>query len=213
MAAIAQWRLNGNANDVLALSNGTSTNITWQAGIEHGSAYFNGVSSVINIPSTYFKFPNTTFTVSGWIKAARTSTNGAIMAFNGVTAGWAVFTSGSGYLQVLLKGSGTNCLTAIGTKYIILDNNWHYLCAIITTSTTNINSNNVIMYVDGKLETATGVPTSVYNYNSTDNLTIGRRNIASPYYYKGNIDAILIDNAAWTNNMILNKYLFYKGII
>ena len=44
---IAQWKLDGNANDSIGTNNGTATNVTWQQGKINDGAVFDGTTSQI----------------------------------------------------------------------------------------------------------------------------------------------------------------------
>ena len=133
-------------------------------------------------------------TIEAWIKtSANCDPNSG--GIQNVIADYGTFATGARFtLNVLwnnaprieISGGGLSGKTAVN------DGNWHHVAAVYDPSATNKYS----LYVDGVLDTAGNISTSL-NTGSSNNLIIGKR-IDNVRHFNGSIDEIRFWNVART---------------
>jgi hypothetical protein len=186
-----------------------------------GSIVFDGTDDYVSTPTTgsVYSFPNTTFTVSTWVKT--TSTPGILTFFitkdlAGTGLGWGTGMSIPGQnsateygFLVFTKGSGGGVSLLSSTNQKINDGIWHHLTAVITTNTSTIPGNSALLYIDAEVKSFNS-QTAVTPYIApTLPLEIGRRSTGN--YFDGNISLIQIYNRALTAAEILQNYNAQKS--
>ncbi|MCB9246012.1 MAG: T9SS type A sorting domain-containing protein [Flavobacteriales bacterium] len=96
----------------------------------------------------------------------------------------------SNAIRLEVGGSGLNGRKAVN------DGKWHHVAGVYDPKA----SLNFSLYVDGKLDTAGNIPTTV-NTNATNDVIIGKRN-DNTGYYEGDIDEVRIFDYARTDSAI-----------
>ena len=191
---IAQWKLDGNANDSIGTNNGTATNITWQQGKVNDGAVFNGSSSKINLStitltgdftvSFWFKLPVSASSAWGSVLAPSTGPTGAIAIYN-----YAPY--------VGLVGIAGTLVTA-NTNTYLTPNVWSYITITRTGSDTTIYINGV---QNGNIGTCVGTVTyDVMGYFAQYNS-----------YVEGSLDEISIFDYAQNPTQIADLYNYYNS--
>lgn len=181
-----------------------------------GSLLFDGVDDYISTSTTgsIFSFPNTTFTVSAWVK---TTSVPSILTFfitkdlAGTGNGWGLGLSVSGSnsateygFLVFTKGSGGGASLLNSTKQKINDGIWHHLTAVITTNTSTTAGNTALLYIDAELKDFNS-QTAVGPYIApTLPVEIGKRSGGN--YFNGNVSQINIYNRGLSASEILQNY-------
>jgi hypothetical protein len=131
---VANWPLDGNANDSLNNNNGTATNVSWVVGKIGQAASFNGTSSKIVIPSSAsLNSPSTALTLCLWVNI--TSDLGTkVIALKYKNSG------GSGDYYFLTIGGKFSARTDGGSGAIdggssFSTNTWYHLVLVWTSAT------------------------------------------------------------------------------
>lgn len=157
---------------------------------------FDGTNYVIG-NSIQFRFPNTAFTVSAWVRSSNTP-YAYFLASDGFGGGWGLLIDGGGRAGVMLKSAGAYSVTVFAGGSNIIDGNWHQVTYVIGTNTTNSSLCTCTIYVDG-IQVATGAGSGIYSYSDpTVNWTIGTRNLATAISFTGQLDDVRIYNRALT---------------
>ena len=191
---IAQWHLDGNANDSIGTNNGTATNVTWQQGKVNDGAVFNGSSSKINLStitltgdftvSFWFKLPVSASSAWGSVLAQYSSPAGAIAIYNYVP-------------YVGLVGITGTDVTATTNTYLT-PNVWSYITITRTGSDTTIYINGV---QNGNIGTCVGTVTyDVMGYFAQYNS-----------YVEGSLDEISIFDYAQNPTQIADLNTYYNS--
>ena len=207
------WLLNGNSNDAsTAGNNGTDHTISYVACVGSTGGSFDGTASYIEITGNQanFKFENTTFTVSLWINTTITAAGDYMLITKGgasSTGGWLIEYKGTNITAQIRSSNGNG--TYEQAVYTIGDGFWHNVTVKFTTSTTVLNNNVILIYIDGVKATSTTTLHDLVYTSSTATLQFGRR--PTSLYYKGKMDDIRIYPTGLSVAAIKNIYLSQKG--
>lgn len=216
---VSQWALNDGGGltvrSACGCRNGTLTNFPanpWTSSPIGRALTFDGTDDYIaNCEiGNEFAFPNTTFSVSVRFKS---TVGGMLCAKDGSAPtgkGWFVYVETStGIINIQFKGSAGNAFVATTSGTSFIDGKWHHLVAVITTSTTNLNNNNAIVYVDGVNRSLTYTRSAVYE-SPTVAFTIGKRNGTLPF--NGSISDFRLYNRALSAAEAQDIYVKPLGI-
>jgi hypothetical protein len=171
---------------------------------------FNGNASIVNIPdvANSYAFPNTTFTVSSWIKTTTNVGSFILTKDDGGTAvGWGIGVNSAGNFSVNSKGNGGTIASSRVSTVTVNDNKWHHVVAVFTTNTSVQASNDVTLYVDGVLNEGSLTNSTTY-VAPTLPVTIGER--SSGNLFSGAIDDVRIYNRALSAAEVKQLYLLGK---
>lgn len=196
------WRLEGDATDTKGNNNGTSNNMSYGSSFgkfgQGGS--FNGSNAYIQLAATGMQF-SAPFTVAGWFKTSVGGAQNPIIAnFTGMSpghnnvGGWYLgmdlssgtvlcFASGkdSGHTQ------GSDWQKTVGVTNVV-DSVYHHAAGVWDGS-------NLLLYLDGKLESSTAWAIAP----ATKNPTIGNTSIDEiQKYWNGSIDDVAVFTRALT---------------
>ncbi len=185
---VAEWTLNGNANDTAGGFNGTLIGGTWTTGKISGAAALNGTGDHIEttvIPDGSALKPQSAYTISAWVKYSATGSNGGEIA-----------TMGDNYaLRVQADGSvktffydGSSWPKAISEEVNTKDGEWHHVLG-------EYNGSKLRVYVDGghqREEAASGSIT----YVPGRSFKIGKHDSDSTHNFNGTIDQVRVYNRA-----------------
>ena len=203
---LAYYKLDGNANDVTTVYNGTESNVTWTNQGRFGSAgSFNGSSSFINIEDSTanaFGFANMTGSISVWVNPSVLGTSLGLMAKRD---------EGSpGNRQWILRKYTDNKIQFIAyqtdstSQYIYSNstidiNIWTYVTITLTTTEMKI-------YLNGQLDNTQSTTYTTIQNDGAD-LTIGRQGANSnSNWWNGSIDQVRIFSTALTQANITDLY-------
>lgn len=212
------WLLNEgsgkNAHDYSGQWNeGTLTNISdpptstsgWGSGPHGGALIFDASDDYVDVPDTAnrFAFPNTTFTVAAWTKAA---TGGVFAAKDGggLGVGWQINNS-AGQFNAASKGATGAVAAARTSSANISDGGHHHAVAVFKTNTTVQAGNDVTLYVDGKPDQGGLTNTTTY-VAPTLPVTFGKR--SSGTFMGGGITSVLIYDRALPADEVAWLYAF-----
>lgn len=187
--------------------NGVATGTTPIAGVSGiGGRSFNGSSDFINMAvGSALSFPDTTFSISLWIKG--TGIADFVIANYVSGGGWGLTGAGSVWLKSAANSQST-FVPSSATSTKLGDGTWHHLVTVITTSTTVAANNNVYWYIDGLLDnTAQAVPTSLYA-GSPNGVSIGAREAGAGGWWPGSLDYVQIYPFALTQAQVSTLYGF-----
>lgn len=205
---IANYRLQGNANDATGNNHGTLQNAPSLTADRFGNANrsynFNGSSQYISTSKQY-NTPNN-FTISIWFKTG-TSTGGKLIGFGNAQTGLSgvydrhIYMSNSGQIYF---GVYPGTVKTINSPLSYNDNDWHLATATLSSST------GMALYVDGVQVAADPGTTSAEVTNSYwrigyDNMN-GWTSQPSSFYFNGVLDDVLIYHAALTASEVLDLF-------
>jgi len=204
---LAYWNMDNVSNNILIDNSGNNWNGTVSgtgtistAGKINNGLSFNG-SGYVSIGDLESVGP---FSYCVWIKyTASGSIQSIISKDNNTNRGiWMYAAATTGNLYFYTSGDGTNQIGVTISGYS--DNNWHFIVATYTPSTS------IKIYADGILKSTntTSIPASQF-LNSTT-LEIARRPNATAYY-TGLIDEIRIYNIALTDSEVMGLYKYVES--
>lgn len=197
---LAWWSfgLRNFTHDETGFHNGTSRNVIRKdMGHSGKSAYFSD-SSYINISPTNRLNTKNNFTYSAWLRTngKGAGVTGAILysSADPITySGWAIMIN-SGKFGLFTNGAGW-----VFADSIMADRTWRHIVAVMDDET-------VYFYLDGE---ADGSGASSFAGDYTGTRVIGR--LASPSYYSGHMDDIMIFNRSLSASEV--KELYESGNI
>lgn len=159
------YPLNGDTQDYMYQQNGTGNHISYDHGKhEDQSAYFNGVTSYLDIPYTQINNATTELSVSLWVKVPNLNDAIFFIKYNdGAGNGDYFLTKASNKWRARLYGGSTD---VISINDIVI-NTWTHLVFTVT------EAQDLKFYVNGVLQ---GTTTSINNIIQSNNfnLSIGR---------------------------------------
>lgn len=196
------YDLSGNNNT------GTVSGATWTADATGGSFRFDGTNDCMSIPaSSSLALGGTGYTISVWIKSNGTLTSQK--DFAGIYHKGLVSENQNRYYilctagETLMSGfydtesTGRNATTPTLTGF---NGVWKHVVATFNGATDSI-----AIYVNGVLSTnVTGI---TQTFGTTAETTyIGNIDNSTTYTFKGDIDAVIVENHAITSNEVLRLY-------
>lgn len=194
---VGYWKLDGDGNDVLGVSNGTvqGSGSSWSTG-KIGSAFYSGGAARVNVGGAAQIKPTAAISLGGWFWFNTTTPNARHCSDwhqDGAKDRW-IFPYSVGSTQVFCH-MGVNLL--VGTFGVNLTaNTWHHLVA-----TCNVNA--MTSYCDGALvSTATG---SSLFHSGAGNVCIGQQEETGGGH-DGRIDEFGMWNRAITAGEVTEWY-------
>ena len=188
----------GTQNSIGTCQIGTSA--AWTNGASgkiNSSINFDGSDDYITInDSPNIRFNTNDFSITAWVKHASNLNSihrGIFTKGNTSTGGFSLYIN---YDTRKLRFINQNSIT-IDSNQIIADNSWHHVVA-------SRNSNDLILYVDGKLDNSSPGYFSDLNLNNSATALIGLRD--GNRYFNGQIDDIRIYNYALTDEQVKTVY-------
>ena len=205
---LAYYQLNGGTGttvvDETNTYDGTSSNVTYGAGLFNDAAVFNGSNSYTL--TTNLKSQNVG-TFSFWFKGSTPAGLATLFNNNFVSSnnkGVMIQGQSNGTIRVYIsQGNGIGALDVYTTN-TFFDNNWHN--AVLTWDL-NSTGTNTYLYIDNVVEASGAANTGVWTFgqDSTYGLFIGagRTNIQ---FFNGSIDQVRIFNTALTQGQVAELY-------
>ncbi len=189
---IAYWKLDGDPND--CSGNGHDGVVygdpNWASGYEGQAMVFDGVNDCVEMQGYKGITGTDGRTCSAWIKT--TEVSGEIMSWGKWSAGekWIIRVNETGALRAEVEGGYIYGTTAIN------DDDWHHV-AVVLQDDGSPNVTELLLYVDGQLETIADSVDEPINTASYENVKIGVfHDGGSPRYFEGSIDDVHIYNRA-----------------
>lgn len=187
--------LDGSGNGL----NGILNNTTAVTGKVNQALAFNGINSVVTVPSNSKLDLVNSMTISAWVKTTNNSRTEDFIGKYDATAseyGWMVKILSSGVVGLRVGGNNTaNGVREVADTTPVNDGTWHHVAVVV-----NLGSN-VQFYVDGSLRSTQSLPTTAYP--TTASMWIGA--IPFTYYgmpFTGSLDQVRIDAQALSASAI-----------
>ena len=194
------WRLDGNANDVTGVNNGTAMNVTYAQGIINQCGQFS--TSYVNCgTNSSLNFGTGSVTISAWVQT--TNTTSYICICSKRHTGGSGFNCYVGANYAYADGGGTNGVFT-GTAKAISDGLWHNIVFVYDRPGGKLR-----IYVDGVANGYTNFGSTTLN--DTSPLLIGKTGMNTNDYFIGNIDIVIVYSTVLTPAQIKNQYALYKG--
>jgi hypothetical protein len=205
---VSYFNFNGSDSNVVNNTVGTSTNITWVAGVNGQAAQFNGTTSYITYPSVNGFENSTAFSIGFWFNST-TPVTGPFFSLNKNGFSWEstklIFESEGSSTATLMQAK-LNALDVSWSEFTgsngfanVFDGNWHQI--FLTYDGTKVTS-----YLDGQVHSnvTTAMPLP---FGDFDSFTIG----AGGWFGTTTISAVKIDqvglyNTALTASQVLALY-------
>jgi large repetitive protein len=221
MNLIAEWKMDGDANDSWGGNNGTVTGVTFGSTgcIYNSCGTFDGASHYIDLGSgtnlTNVFASGASFTYSFWFYPTAFPTNWFWLFCKAYTSHTSPYYQvdavlyPSGYVSTrVFNNSGTVYLPTTGSSAGSISlNNWYYLAVSV-----DLSSGVERVYLNGNLvNTASGTTGTYVNYSTS--LALGaNKNIytTSAYDFIGKMDEVRLYNAAVPTSQIKEEY--YAGL-
>jgi lysophospholipase L1-like esterase len=196
---IAYWKLDETtgfvaADDAIYGYNGTLVNMyysAWVPGKTGNALDFDGVNDYVTITGYKGISGGANRTCCAWIKT--TYTPGEILTWGNNDTGrkWIIRVNETGALRA-----------EVGNGYIygttpVNDGNWHHIAVVLNNDGTP-DISEVLLYVDGVLETISGVANRQIDTASAQDVAIGVYTTAPTRFFHGQIDEVRIYDRALT---------------
>ena len=166
------WGGESNALDTLGIytNNGTLYgNVTYTNGVLSNAFYFDGNSSYISFGTNAGNFGTNNFTVDFWMETTATTQEGILdkRPYCGAASMWDMRLESDGTLSVeICQNSSGTYYTGFGSQARVNDGSFHHVSL-------NRWGTNLILYIDGVLDTKVG-SAGVVNIQNSTSLTAGR---------------------------------------
>ncbi len=203
MNLVAEWKLDGNANDSWGLNNGIITNALASNDCVYGSCLsFDSSGDYITVSHQDEQIITESITMEAWIK---TSTNQTKLYPNIISKYWRYVISGNqgdNKFRFALSGVGT-----LITPNDLPFNNWNH---VVGTYNKDGGVGNMKIHVNGVVATQTTLSGSIVS-SVTNSLYIGIADIAVPNEgFLGLIDEVRLYDKAVPSSQIQQTY--YSGL-
>jgi hypothetical protein len=205
---VGWWPFNGNANDESGNGNDGTVNgatlIADRNGVANAAYSFNGVSSVINVPSSQSLNIADSISISAWLYRANPENNGG----EGIFGPSNYLPNSPGfYLRIINQKADLGIASPYTEGFSnqnILGENWYHVIAIYDNSTIKI-------YINGVLDNITQVGSgNLDQWTSSGDLTIGKEAYEGApevyHQFNGLLDDIAIFNRVLTEQEIQALY-------
>jgi hypothetical protein len=118
-----------------------------------GELRFDGTNDYVTLgTSPVYDFPNATFTVTGWCRATSAGTVVGKRLASGGTGGWFLRLNADGTLTArVLDGGNVAAAERTSLTTTALTNRWFHFLAVFVTDTVTAATNDVTIYIDGRL--------------------------------------------------------------
>ncbi|MDA8670201.1 PKD domain-containing protein [Flavobacteriales bacterium] len=188
------WEMDENSGLIAGDSSGNSRNATisgatWVAGKVGSALSFDGVDDEVIATGYKGILGSNSRTIAAWIK---TSSAGAIAYWGenatGKKSALRLRSSNPSRGALRFEISGGNIYGTTDLR----DNQWHHVCAVLPSGATNVNQ--VLLYVDGQLETIASTSPETINTASLDDFKIGNDGLNR--YFNGLIDEVRLYSRA-----------------
>lgn len=197
---IANYKLEGNANDATGNNNGTLQNAPSTTADRFGNAAkaytFNGSNQYISTANQYVNPAN--FSISSWFKTS-TTTGGKLIGFGNVQVGQSsqydrhIYMNNNGQIYF---GVYPSAVKTINSTLSYNDNNWHLATATLSSV------NGMVLYIDGQQVAADPAVITAENYTGYWKIGFDNNNgwtsQPSSFYFNGTLDDVLIYQRALT---------------
>jgi hypothetical protein len=188
-------------NLTLTLSNGTTLklNVAKAELVNKSALSFDGVNDYVKVNRTDLLDVGTSdFTLEAWIKTTMQTDWGVIIGkeAGGANPGYHLSIS-NGYIEIYASGD-----YIIDDTTPVNDGQLHHVVA------TRNENNTLKIYVDGRLVKEATFGGASANVTNTQDLLIGRRNMAATAYFNGSINEVRIYNRALGLDEIQYSYLY-----
>ena len=153
---------------------------------------FDGVDDEVVITGYKGVLGTTPRTISAWI---RTSKHGVIAYYGGTNQNggrWGLRTQGSNGQSGAIRVEVDNGYVVGST--VVTDNMWHHVCAVLPNGQTNVDQ--VLLYVDGQLESYSAQKSQTINTASFNDFKIGNDHVNR--HFEGLIDDLRFYSRALT---------------
>ncbi len=198
----------GNGND--ASFAGSSIYYKWMPGKFGSAMYMNGTAGVnaylsVTNATLYDFGTSTPFTLQSWVKLQHNGTDQNIIASqNNVGGTFEMYMVGSSdILRADIGGSGGSTFCTMDGTTTLADNTWHFV-SVVFNRAASCTTSNILLYIDGKLETTTLTSSNV---NTNTSINVGGVKFganSNPLF--GLIDQTIIYNYARTPAQIAWDY-------
>ena len=209
MSIVANWKLNGNANDALGVNNGTPTDITYKQGIENQAAIFNGTTSKILLASNAALNLTNIFSISLIMRQAANTKNQMLIGSQkyyiaGFNGNW-ILRSGNTTRIDFASYNGTANEEYNTFTFPNFQNNYRHL--VITCNGTVMRA-----FMDSKESTdGAKAHTKSLIAGSVSGLIIGNITRIGNVAYNGLQDDVRIFNHVLSQTEMKNIMMYYKG--
>jgi hypothetical protein len=214
---IGYFNLNGNSTDGSSqANNGTDSNMTY--GLAYGrfgqGGLFNGSSSKILL--TVGKMESSVWTVALWMNLGASFPqsnpiqNGSSYSSSGTWSGWQIYSLANGNLTCYNFYAGNNYkMLQTDAGDALSAGIWYHI--VLTNDGTNLT-----WYKNGKqIKQGVSGGNTYWGQSSYRSSSIGvdnKANGGSPYFwYKGNIDSVIVEDNAWSAIKVAKYYAQAKG--
>jgi hypothetical protein len=209
MGPKAYWRFNEGSGGTITDSSGGSTHngtminmdeSDWVTGKHCFGLEFDGVDDYVEITGYQGIVGSGSRTVSAWIK---TSTTGHIISWGDIGPGekWLILVQGyRGAIGVLVESG-----YIIGTTDL-RDGQWHHIAAVLEDDGSP-NADEIILYVDGVIESISLVGAEPINTSGIRDIRLGVWDVGDGDYFNGVIDEVRVYDRVLSDEEIWLLYL------
>ena len=195
---IAQWKLDGNANDSIGTNNGIAVNVTWQQGKVNDGAVFDA-TSFIDCGYCTNMIVQTQLTISAFVKTNQMFSNKYICG--------RTYNGSNNYFDLTLSGSNVGVSIGISpymctTPFTYSDNLWHHYVG-------TWDGVNARIYVDGVLLNTVAITGSLPSYMTISNFTIN--GTSALYPIEGEIDEVCYFDYALSPTQVADLNTYYNS--
>ena len=204
---VGYWALNESAGSLAVDSaathnNGALINMDnndWVAGKTGNALNFDGTNDYVEITGYKGVSGAASRTCAAWIKTPGTAQNSVILGWGGQQ--WVFGLFGTGELTVYAGGP------YIKTTGVVNDNQWHHVAAVMTDDGSP-DAGEIMLYVDGLLQTTANSP-GVIDTPQTNDVLIGAFSTGTPAgFFNGLLDDVKIYNRALSGPEVLELQSF-----
>jgi lysophospholipase L1-like esterase len=216
----AYWKLDETSGSTFDDSSGTNDAFcadtcpepTANGKIGGGMRFARDLSTGIDALGDSFNWSqNASFSVELWMKKASVCSNSTVLGNEVFVGRYSASTSfhwwvgidctAGGAAAFTLADKAGNFFSAVGNRNLT-DGKWHHIVAVKDSATDNLR-----LYVDGKLEAQTSAPYTTDFSDSEVNLNIGWLDTANgSFRYSGVLDEVAIYSKALLQNEVLSHY-------
>lgn len=195
-------------NDLSKTSSvGTLTNGPTYNSSNGGSIVFDGVDDYINLGDLYNLNYNSA-TLGAWIKTTSSQIYPNIIGkpyYGGKIGRYSLYVLPDGALGLITSQTDSINIDVNTTTGLINTGRWTYIVGVIDRNLGNV------IYVNGTIVGSASGDTSAYDWNTTDNFTLGLYTSAPNGYFNGSISNGFMYNRALTSTEVLQNYNATKG--
>ena len=205
---VAYFNFNTDLSDLVGLSDGTAYgNAQLSSGLYGNGLLLDGNGDYVNSGKSLASlFDSSIFSVSLWFKKASSESDGLLISYSDSTG-----TNIDDMFQASIRDSRLNLTISEGTSRksiggtTLINNEWHHAVFVYS-----ITQQNISMYLDGVLESASSSNVNIPNRNNLD-LMFGCQKTSNSCTsdkdaFNGQIDEVAIFNDSLTPTEVLKLY-------